>query len=633
MKHMLVLGLLAGLGALSFSFPAQAAAVPCIAGKADVSFGDQDVSFDCLRVDFLSYMNIEQLGGGEVKGNAVSDMWGWVDDNATPTDATDDKYYAIVGLYCSTAFVNVTDPENPVLVGTLPDTTEMDGSACTDIAGTSKPGQAKSAKHDEAGKLAGAVWRDIKVENNTAYIVSDHFNSDTNDAIPNGGPGLQAFDLTRLRTEDADPATPAVEFDNDLAYYTDVGTFNAHNVFTYSTGTDSFAVVVGATSGTKVCAGQNAGGPLFFHIATNGSPQPPTFVGKFCADGYTHDIECVVYSGPDTIHQGREICFASNVDTLTIFDATNKTAFIQLSRTGYPYAGYTHQGSLDAQQKYFYQGDELDEKNYVLPTRTLVWDVSDLDAPELTNGYLAPVNSIDHNMYVHGDYLYQSNYTSGLRILDIHSREAPYQKAFFDTYPANNNPEFAGTWSNYLFPDGTVGLSDIYGGLYMLKPVFDAANAADIAISITPSVAETSFGEPYTYAVSVSNNGPDDATNVFFTVRLSNGGGFFDGSIDGDCKAFHSRLMKCRTDSLAAGATAQYSIEAVGLGSFDAATAITMVSADQVDSKGANNVADASVKFKPESNEDGGGAAGLWLLFGLAGSIWLLRKKSVVKQQ
>jgi hypothetical protein len=33
--------------------------------------------------------------------------------------------------------------------------------------------------------------------------------------------------------------------------------------------------------------------------------------------------------------------------------------------------------------------------------------------------------AIDHNLYIRGDLMYQSNYKSGLRILDISDRENP----------------------------------------------------------------------------------------------------------------------------------------------------------------------------------------------------------------
>ena len=69
-------------------------------------------------------------------------------------------------------------------------------------------------------------------------------------------------------------------------------------------------------------------------------PLNPTAAGCFSADGYTHDAQCVTYTGPDADHQGKEICLNSNEDTLTIVDVTIKATPVQLSRTAYTHAHY-----------------------------------------------------------------------------------------------------------------------------------------------------------------------------------------------------------------------------------------------------------------------------------------------------
>ena len=170
------------------------------------------------------------------------------------------------------------------------------------------------------------------------------------------------------------------------------------------------------------------------------NPTSPTSEGCFSADGYTHDAQCVNYSGPDSTHQGKEICFNSNEDTLTIVDVTNKSAPVQLSRTGYSGSAYTHQGWLTEDQAYFLMDDELDEKNdpTVTNTRTFMWHVSDLDAPTVIGFHDSTTTAINHNQYVKGNYTYQSNYRAGLRILDITdiANGNLIEEAFFDVYPS-----------------------------------------------------------------------------------------------------------------------------------------------------------------------------------------------------
>ena len=146
------------------------------------------------------------------------------------------------------------------------------------------------------------------------------------------------------------------------------------------------------------------------------TPTSPTSAGCFSADGSTHDAQCVNYDGPDPDHQGKEICFNSNVDTLTIVDVTNKASPAMLSRKDYSGSRYAHQGWLTEDHAYFLLGDELDEKNNpdVTNTRTYMWDVSDLDDPAVIGFHDSTTTATDHNQYVKGNYTYQSNYQAGL---------------------------------------------------------------------------------------------------------------------------------------------------------------------------------------------------------------------------
>ena len=83
------------------------------------------------------------------------------------------------------------------------------------------------------------------------------------------------------------------------------------------------------------------------HMVDLAQPDAPVFAGCFADDGYTHDVQCVNYKGPDENFHDREICFASNEDSVTIVDVTDKGNPVQLSKIAYPGAAYTHQGWLD----------------------------------------------------------------------------------------------------------------------------------------------------------------------------------------------------------------------------------------------------------------------------------------------
>ena len=107
----------------------------------------------------------------------------------------------------------------------------------------------------------------------------------------------------------------------------------------------------------------------------------------------------------------------------------------------------------------------------VSQTRTLIWDLSDLDDPILVGEHLADNPSIDHNLYIRGNLMYQSNYVSGLRILDISNRENPELVGFFDTVPwSEDTAEFDGSWSNYpFFPSGNIIVTSSNEGVFILR--------------------------------------------------------------------------------------------------------------------------------------------------------------------
>ena len=405
------------------------AAVPCENGQAG--------TFPCQDVELLAFLAVTpDLGGqvtvsnGRTYGTQVADIWGW-------TDPDTDREYAIVGRTDGTAFVDITDPARPVYLGDLP------------FHGTLPL----------INGLRGTGWRDVKVYEHHALIVADGGGARNH--------GMQVFDLTRLRDVQDAPVTFS-----ETAHYDRIG--SAHNVVVNEE--TGFAYAVGASAS----AGNPCGPGL--HMINVQDPTQPTFAGCFIDEstggvvgaGYTHDAQCVVYRGPDVEHQGREICFGANETALSIADVTDKADPVALSSAGYPASGYVHQGWLSEDQRYFFQDDELDEidtTNAVNQTRTLIWDVQDLDDPQVAAEYVADTPSIDHNQYTVGDLLFQANYTSGLRILDVSNPLEPTLVGSFDTYPAGNAARFAGAWSVYpFFESGNVAVSSIGEGLFVLRP-------------------------------------------------------------------------------------------------------------------------------------------------------------------
>lgn len=378
--------------------------VPCEDGEA--------AGWQCQDVDLAAFLPTSQLGGA--RGTSTNDIWGW-------TDPDTDREYALVGRSDGTAFVDVTNPYNPEYLGNLPMT---EGSRAN-------------------------VWRDIKVYKDHAFIVADGA----------GEHGMQVFDLAQLRTVTKPPAMFEA-----TAHYDQI--HSAHNiVINEETG---FAYSVGSSGGGETCGGG-------LHMIDIRQPTSPKFAGCFAdpttgrrKTGYSHDAQCVIYHGPDAAHQGKEICFGLNETALSIADVTNKEQPAPLSMATYPKVAYAHQGWLTEDHRYFYMNDEGDEpQGLVEGTRTLIWDLTDLDDPVLIKEYIAETTTTDHNLYIQGNLMYQSNYGSGLRILDISDPENPVEVGFFDTTPYEAS---GGSWSNYpYFKSGVIVVTSIGEGLFVLK--------------------------------------------------------------------------------------------------------------------------------------------------------------------
>ncbi|HEX2167662.1 MAG TPA: choice-of-anchor B family protein [Longimicrobiales bacterium] len=396
-------------------WPRATSEVGVTAGEIRCSGGSAG-DFACHSVDLAAFVRPTELGGGQTA--RLNDIWGW-------TDPVTGREYAIVGRTDGTAFVDVSDAVNPVLVANLPKTAESPSS----------------------------TWRDIKVYSNHAFVVADGA----------GAHGMQVVDLTRLRQF----AGTTLQLTPD-AQYREIS--SAHNIVINKE--SGFAYAVGASWGGRTCGGG-------LHMIDIREPKSPRFAGCFAdaltgrsGTGYTHDAQCVTYSGPDTRYTGREICFGANETALSIADVTDKASPLALSRASYPNVAYSHQAWLTDDQRYLYMNDELDEgRAGVLRTRTLIWDVADLEDPQLVAEHMGVEGSTDHNLYIRGNLMYQSNYTSGLRVLDISDRESPVEIGFFDTTPGFDNlPGFQGAWSNYPFFDsGLIVVSSISEGLFVLR--------------------------------------------------------------------------------------------------------------------------------------------------------------------
>jgi choice-of-anchor B domain-containing protein len=336
----------------------------------------------------------------------ANDCWGY----ASPSG----REYALIGATQGICFVEITDPGAPVIVGVF-------GSV-------------------------DSLWHDIKTYQDHAYAVSE------------GANGIQVFDMSLI---DSGTVT-------ELPTVTTGGCTNAsHNV---AIDTDSGFLYRLGGSGSPC-----SGGPQGVVAYDLSNPAAPSFVGAW-NDRYVHDAQFLTWdvAGP---FFGREIALLAANNTsgggtpsLVILDVTNKGSMSVIGQVAYPSSAFSHQCWITDDRQFVYLNDELDERNFGGSTNSRVIDISDLTSPFQTATFTTGVGSIDHNMYVSGDLIFEANYRSGLRVFDTSNQTAPVEVAFFDTYPEDDNPEFNSLWSSYpFFPSGTIIGSDMEKGLFVWR--------------------------------------------------------------------------------------------------------------------------------------------------------------------
>ncbi|MCH9659437.1 MAG: choice-of-anchor B family protein, partial [Bacteroidetes bacterium] len=407
--------------------------------------------FDCVGLTLQSYISASTMGGAEAQ-----DSWGW-------TDPLDDKEYAIVTLDNGTAFVNITDPVNPLYLGRLD-------------------------SHSGGSNL----WRDVKVYNNHAYIVSEV----TSD-------GVQIFDLTTLRGL---TGSPVVNFTEDGFLFIGDGGSNdgrAHNIVINED--SGFAYIVGVNRSSN-----SSDGPIFVDLS---NPTSPSIVGEYGPSDYFHDAQVVTYDGPDPDYQGREIMIGCNENNMKIVDVTDKSNPIDISTVVYANTNYTHQGWFTEDKRFFIVGDETDEQNIGFNTRTLVFDLQDLDQAGVNANnpggnafytYTGSTAAIDHNGYVRGNRFYLANYSAGVRVLKVDglydATPSMEEVDYMDTYKPNNTAAFNGTWNVYPYFDSgnliATGFGNVSvngdGGLFVMKdPNYDNTDPTAICQSYTATIDGT----------------------------------------------------------------------------------------------------------------------------------------------
>ncbi|MDF1838263.1 MAG: choice-of-anchor B family protein [Planctomycetota bacterium] len=375
----------------------------------------RSTTYQSSGVQLLSWVPLNLIDGAPT-GN---DCWGYV--------APSGREIGILGTRLGTAFFDLSDPGNPVMIGVV------DGP--------------------------NSLWRDIKTYSHYAYIVSE------------GGDDIQVVDLSQV----------------DSGQVTLVGSVGAagaastHNIvidevsgYLYRSG--------GSNNGLRMYdLNANPAAPnyvgqwntKYVHDAQVVTYTSGPYAGRqiaFCCSGYNG---------------------GSGQTGLTILDVTNKSNPFVRSSAYYPNPAYSHQGWLSEDRNYFYLGDELDENGTLPTTTHIidVSNLNNPQVQgSFTNGNQAIGHNLYTKNgrifaanYTSGLRIF--DYTS--------NPLAPVETGYFDTFPANDGDTFNGLWSVFpYFPSGIVIGSDLERGLFVWyagDPEIDVQVNGGVPQAVNPS--------------------------------------------------------------------------------------------------------------------------------------------------
>ncbi len=391
--------------------PAAMAAMACVQGFAG--------QFPCRNVDFLAQIPLSQFIS---QPTSAANVWGFVDLN-------DNHEYAVVGLNNGTSIVDVTDPVNPRQADFVP----------------GNPSPWREVKIYQRFDAAANRYRAY------AYITTEAQNS-----------GLQVIDLSglpnsvSLATTLVDTGRQHTDYVSNIDYSTDV-------------------VQPGATPYLYL-AGSNVGNGSW-RVYSLANPAQPQFIHQVAGAQYMHDSTSLLITDARTAqcapgHDPCEILVDYNENTVDLWDVTEKTTPVMLSSTTYNDVSFTHSGWPTADQRRVFVHDELEEIRRGLFTQIYTMNLDDLRNPFIQVSYQGPDTTTDHNGYTKGDLYYVSHYRRGLVVFDVSNPMQLRELAYFDTFlsPAANSAGTDGAWGVYpFFPSGTVVISDINNGLFVLR--------------------------------------------------------------------------------------------------------------------------------------------------------------------
>ena len=238
----------------------------------------------------------------------------------------------------------------------------------------------------------------------------------------------------------------------DMQYLPD----SVHLVGVYPTSntgaTSSHNISIDTTRGYLYVEGSP--GATAIHIYDLANPEIPAYVNSFgISNKDIHDLFVI----NDTAYIA-----GGNFPVFNIYDLSDKFNPVKIAAAVFPNAGYVHNIWPTEDRKFVVTTEETNGKTVKL------WYIENYNDIRLISEYTVPEN-LAHNAFIVGNFIYLSEYTSGIVVLDI-------SNPFCITEAAGVNLPNDDIWGIYPFTgDSLVYSSDLDGTLRIYRFIEDPA--------------------------------------------------------------------------------------------------------------------------------------------------------------